>query len=393
MAIYIKPLSSAIALCAITIPFTASADVQWEHTITARVSTLKDPLLKASVISSFTPQRYRFDLRFDMQGVAQSGLGHIAMRPTSDANCLPALPKHPDKFDISSIHRYDDDTVIAYSSMKKEYRTDSFDTVLQKLRFDPWKKLAPRLSKEQPPKLTPAHRARLGAEVRSTLRPFLKPVLRTYFRPLPNQRTFDGITGRGYRMTWLMNAGGMKPAQAQWMEIAFEWWLAPQLPGDEDVRGIRKMYVDKMNALPYAWPTASMWLNESLPVLWQCMPQELLQAWETVRPADGSFSGMPLRCYITIKPPSMVRAAAGDLRIEMALTKRSTEALPAALFDAPAGYEKKPFVAPWDELEKAMKQHLPPAIKSHTADAGLTWQAWRECTRQAQSALPALRLF
>lgn len=182
-----------------------------------------------------------------------------------------------------------------------------------------------------------------------------------------------------------MNAGGFKHVDAQWMKVSYEWWLADPMPGDDAVASVQKLGLDKYHNLGFSFPTASLWLNELIPVLWACAPDETHQAFATVLPPDGSFTGTPVAMYASVNLPPMARAMSGDMHIEMLLTKRDTSALPANLFDASADYTKKPFIAPWDELQKALKGKfkLPTSLAM-----GMSWQAWRECSRKMKTISP-----
>lgn len=376
-------MKRSLLLCSIALLScaTARADVTWEHTLSVRMGQSHQPLAQGHFKNSITAQNYRYDMRIDLKGFAPASFG--AMTAAAPGSSAPACkPTAPDKLDITSIHRLGDDTVLTFSSMEKVCYTDTLGDLMRKMRLDPWKKLAPRLSTEPAPSLTQAQRDRLGAEVRSATRPFLKKVMCTYFRPLPNKRTFDGLEGRGYRMTWLLNAGGMH--HEQWMRVAFEWWLANPQPGDEAIDQYKKATLEKRAALNLSWPTTSFWLNEMLPVWWACAPQELHQALATVRPPDGSFTGTPLRFHMTVEPPALYgMMMGGAVRIDLELTKRSNDTIPATMFEAPADYPKKPFKSPWEELEKLFKGHLPPNVFTASRDLGMTWEAWDETMKAA----------
>ena len=185
-----------------------------------------------------------------------------------------------------------------------------------------------RVSRKNPfEPLTQRQRNRLGAEVRSTYRPFIKDNFKAYFRPLTARRNFNGMNARGYRMAWLLNTGDKEnPA---WARVKTEWWIADSQEGDELVRTFTDRSRDFVREM--GGPTQSMWLNEFYPVMYQMLPQEIHQSVETFMPRMGQpntgFSGTPLRIYLTVVPPPLFRSQ-GELRADVELISRSTAPLP-----------------------------------------------------------------
>lgn len=255
------------------------------------------------------------------------------------------------------IQDFEADRLISSASPTQQYVTEPLKATARRLRFDPWKKRAPRLSEEAPLEFTPAQRARLGAEVRAAYTPYLKKHLKMYMRELPNTRTFNGIEGRGYRLSLLVNIGsGQRP---QWSRVNWEWWLASELPGDAEIRNYQKSTRRFLRDL--GGPSASMWLNELYPVVWQMLPQELHQAAATMVPPIGStregFGGTPLRVYMTAVPPALQRAMlGGDVRVEFALLSRDTNGLSARVFEAPAGFKRVPLAPFFEQMEQMQNE-------------------------------------
>ena len=231
------------------------------------------------------------------------------------------------------------------------------------------------------PTLTPAQRKRLGREVRASLRPILKSVIKTYFRPIKESRTFtiagEKIEARGYRMTVLLNAGGYY-SDEEWVRTAFEWWLAPEMEGDAVARRfLGKIVVDQRER---GGVTTSMWMNETLPLIWASMPQAFHASLATLLPQtlngdaaeDGSTPvmgvGTPVYAAVTMKQsvPQYGRCPGcgtnhiledesekwESIRLELQLQNRSTRELAPAVFNAPPEYAKEslePILKEWDE--------------------------------------------
>jgi hypothetical protein len=344
------------ASCAIAcVSSSARADVGWEHTATVRVSTIKEPVAKLKIYNHWTPQRHRLLLKYAVH--AMPG----CVRPPTGMSTFPTLtpggvtmmsqPSSRNSGGVALIQRLDDDRIVAYETQTRSYVSEAFRPLLEKLRFDPWKKLAPELSGKPVPELSPEQRMRLGAEIRAASAPFLKRVSRTYFRELPTTHTLKvaenvitTVDCRGYRLTWLINTGGVGNGQEQWTRISYEWWLASDLEGDEVVRQFRAAWLNSMKNV--AWPSTSMWINEFRPVLMYALPEAFLRAIETIIPPEPSpragFGGPPLRVYVTVVPPPLQRSQMGDVRAEIALTRHEWSPVPDQVFEAPEGYKHVP---------------------------------------------------
>lgn len=382
----------------------AQADVSLEHSVTVRVTKFKQPLVKLKMFTNWTEQRNRVLVKYDLNGLAQTGakIGELVEQfdaLTDDAagdaakDATKKTPKSSPLFGgVGFVQRLDDDHLLAYSSQTHSYINEAMKPLLEKLRFDPWKKLAPKLSKEAPPDLTPEQRQRLGAEVRAATSPLLRKVLHMYFRPLPNTRTFDGIEAHGYRLTMLFNAGGIQPKQQQWMRSNMEFWMASDLPGDETIRAFQKTSQDP--ARRALFKSSSMWVNEFWPVVWQTMPEELIQAVETLVPPAQSpragFGGTLVRLYYTTVLPPLQRASTGDVREEIALTRRSTDTITESVFEAPAGYKQVKLDPYLNKYKDLIKGKIPgmSTFADFNESMGFSWQAWHEYTKALRSQMP-----
>ena len=324
---------------------------------------------------------------------------------------------------LGFVQNLDDDKLTAYSSEAGdhgEYFVENRKALLKRLRFDPWKKLAPELSEEQVPTLTPAQRKRLGREVRATLRPLLKTVIKTYFRPIKESRTFtvagEKIEARGYRMTVLLNAGGYS-GEEEWVRTSLEWWLAPEMKGD----GVARSFLGKMirDYRELGGPTTSMWMNETLPLMWASMPQAFHASLATLLPqaaedaAKGStpfaVGGTPIYVALTMKQskPQYGRCPeCGDyhiplqggekwesIRLELQLQNRSTRSLAPAVFIAPPEYKKEslePFLKEWDESVELMqsvydRETLLSKAPEHEVPPRYSWRALKDYTAKVRA--------
>ena len=354
---------------------TAHADVSWEHSASVRAGNAKQPVLRFKLYNNWSGHRHRLLLKY----VASAGLPQIPLpggpfpmttfaageslpQPTSGAAPGSGSPGGTHTGGVAFIQRLDDDRILAYATATRTYMSEPLRPLLAKLRFDPWGKLAPELSKQPPPPLTPEQRKRLGAEVRAVYKPVMRNFWRGYFRPLQEKRTFKGIPGRGYRMTFLMNVGGMRKKDEEWARINYEWWLADTQTGDEPIWQFLQAARDIRN--DPAYKSTSMWLNETPAVWWQMLPEELHQAVETFLPqastAHAEFGGTPLYMAATITPPPLQRAAMGEVRMELQLLSRNTGKLAATVFDAPASYEHMPLEPFFKKFDEMKKQGLPP---------------------------------
>lgn len=256
---------------------------------------------------------------------------------------------------LALVQRADDDRLVSYDSQSRRFVSEPRRALLQRLRFDPWKTLAPQLSREAPPTFTPEQRARLVEEMRAILSPIQRRVQKIYFRALTKTRTFQGIEGRGYRVTQLNNVGGFGKGQSQWMRSSFEWWVAGTREGDEAIRQFREASQENLRGIVF--PTTSMWLNEYISLA--SLPAE--PAWRRamrtfMAPDDapaGTLGATPLHIAVTVEMPPLQRATVGDIRFEMALTRRDTGELAGTVFDAPSDYKQlktEPYLKKLDPL-------------------------------------------
>ncbi len=408
----------ASGLCALALPGVARADLTWEHRLSVRLGSSE----KAKPIASVTLRtqwqgtsedpnvaaRMRLLLRasakdFDKLPPLPFGLpggrspGEEPVYPWADAwanNVLPGgslslralLPEAPllalagrqvsqaasaqaagarakrkpaEPVEAALVTDLASDRFVAYLSSQRTSLGGPLRPTLKRVRFDPWKKLAPALSQQAPEELTRSQRARLGAEVRSVYRPFLKNELKLYFRALDQTRTINGQQARGYRLAMLVNtggSGGSSGSPPEWAQVRAEMWLAPEQEGDALIRSFNRQSRDMRKAL--GGDSASMWLNELYPVLWQMMPQEILQAAETIAPPEGApnefFGGTPVLVHLTFTPPPVQRMAIGETRIDLSLVSRSTQAIAPAAFEVPAGYKAEPLEPLLKKYEKSI---------------------------------------
>lgn len=366
----------------------AHADLTWEHSGSVSISSMKQPVFKFKLFTNLTPQRSRFMFKYDatsLSGVMPGGMpkGLPGSYPTSgdamtistlvapapsNAQVKPGLEGNHLVGSVVLVQRFDDGKFIGYTSLSKQYVNESIKDMMTKYRFDPWKSMAPKLSNNEPPGLTTEQRMRLGAEVRAVIAPFLGRMLKTYFRPLPEKRTFNGVEGQGYRLTMLMNGGNPMQGENDWGRLSAEWWVAGTLPGDEVVAQMREAAIKIMGRDPKS--STSMWLNEMPQVAWAMMPEEFHQALYTLTPRPDApvdsdefkRAYMPLHMAMTITPPPSMRAKTGGkdetLRMEMNLVRRGEEVLPDRIWDAPADYKRVPLEDIMKDLEK-MRPPMP----------------------------------
>ena len=374
-------LASATAL-PLMFARTARADVSWEHRLSVRGGVGKSATaVSATIVNNWSEDKHRYALRVrpsDLEKMPPVPMGmgsamalqSFAPAPMGTGGPLSALsaglwqqaareavkqngartPRPEAAIEVGLIDDRAENLFTAYSSPNRKYVQEPLMATLKRLRFDPWKKVAPRLSQEEPEALTPRQRARLGAEIRSVTRPFLREEFRAYFRPLTRERTVACFEARGYRATFSFNTGSKKaPA---WAQVKAEWWMAPEQEGDEIVRSFNKRGQQLMREV--GGPTASMWLNELRSVLWQSLPQELHQSVATILPPEGApnemFGGTPLLMHLTIVPPPLVRLRSGEMRAELKLVSRSAEAVAPETFAVPSNFSREP-------LEPFLKQY------------------------------------
>jgi hypothetical protein len=275
----------------------AHADLSWEHTGSLQFSTQKQPVMRLKMYNHWTAQRHRLLFKYsvhDLTGLNKIGnempsMGFPMLQPNThqqnadkslqallSAQRTPSLwnlamsvlrpalapkamtPNAPAPKKIQNygalgfIQSIDNDRLIAYDSQTAHYISEPRFATLKRLRFDPWKKLDPRLSRETPPAFTTEQRARLMDELRALVSPLSQKMQKLYFRPLNEARTIRGIPGRGYRMTQLNNVGGLGKNQAQWMRTTFEWWVASSVAGDDTIRAYREAARAQLGGM--AWP-------------------------------------------------------------------------------------------------------------------------------------------
>jgi hypothetical protein len=238
----------------------------------------------------------------------------------------------------------DNDKFMVFSSEAKTYIEQPYREFLKQIRFDPFSKVAPKLSKEAPPELTKEQRQRLGAEVNVVAKAFLKKNVKVYFHPLPKSRNFkvlDGVATHGYRMTMLFNMA--KPGQpTRWGKVASEWWVADSLPGDDMFRDITGGLFDDIKS--DGGISTSMWINEALPLIWNSLPHEMRDAVQTIMPLppakDAWYKGTLVYLAVTADLRKTKSAHPVISRTEITLKKRSTATIPTHVFLPPAGYQK-----------------------------------------------------
>jgi hypothetical protein len=335
----------------------AQADVSWEHKGTMRVSILPAPLVNFKLYTNYTAERSRILMKYS------SPMMPTIPIPSSAQSQLPPelrISKVTGTGSLALIQRHDTDRLIAWESQTKSYVDEPWSGTYKKMLRDPWSKTDPKLSAQPVPEFTEEQRARLGAEVRAFFSPLTNRVSRTYFRPLDERRTFKGIEGRGYRLTQMINAGGLKKNAAQWMKVSFEWWLAGDLAGDETIRSAQERSMTALRAA--GWPSKSMWQNETGYVMLYMLPEAYMQAIKTLAPGPSlsqpSFGGTPLRMDMTITPPQSagVFSGGGDFRASLELVERHTYPLADTVFEAPTDYKKVDTAPFWKNYERMQEE-------------------------------------
>ncbi len=388
-----KLLPAVIAL-GVVAPIAHAQDspqfLSWEHSLTTRTSDAKHPLAQVKIFNNWTDNKHRVLVKYNVSGLGArtdffGGYSSPFPMPDFDPKRIASkLSYHNGSLGI--VQDLKADKLIAYSSdagTKGAYLSEDRKALMKRLRYDPWKKLAPELSREKIPDLTPAQRARLGREVYTSMQPMLKRMVKTYFRVLPQRRTFtvgnEKVEARGYRLTIRMNAGGYY-SSAQWVRTSFEWWLTPEVPGDI----IARQFLGKQIAeyVEMGGPTTSMWMNETLPLMWASMPPDFHQALSTILPqtfngtliSEGNalpvIGGTPVYAAATvlqtknevtykkcprcgqphIEVPGKPKEHA--VRLELKLNNRHTDKLADTVFEAPKAYEKEsmePMLKSWEE--------------------------------------------
>lgn len=335
----------------------ARADLTWEHIATVQSTMSPKPLLRVKMYNTWAPQRHRVLLNYSFLPAMASKAGEIERNRSGfpgGMSMLMATPK-----DSSGISNFGsigftqdlaDDRVLAYESQSHLMISEPRRALMQRLHFNPWKKLAPELAKENPETLTMAQRVRLQSEMGALVSPLRKRISKTYFRELPGERAYGELVGKGYRLTQLVNVGGMRH-NASWMRISTEWWIAPQNGTDADATNFFAQLQDEQRAM--GGPTSSMWLNEMFALSMIPSDPILRAAWSAMQvPADapaGAFRGTPLLVVSKVTLPPLQRAQTGDITMTLRLAQRNNDTLPASVFATPIGYKKQ-------DIEPALKK-------------------------------------
>ncbi len=311
----------------------AHADLLWEHTATVRTSKSPKSLAQVKMYNTWTPTRHRLLLKYT-----------ASLHQKTSGVPLPTSGQ------LGFVQRLDDDRVLAYDSQTKQFISHPRLNLLQRLRFNPWKSLAPKLANQSPPELTPEQRERLVDEAAAITEPFRRKLVKTYFRELPQTRTFNGVEGRGFRLTQLINEGGSKKNQS-WMRVSMEYYMSSQIAGDSAAEQFNaQVKEDRRRIGPW---TNSMWLNEMIALSQIPTDPNLRRAYALLQvPANapaGAFVGTPLYLSARVTPPALQRAQTGDILMELKLTQRTTTPLSNTIFDAPSGYKRY-------DIEPALKQ-------------------------------------
>ena len=397
-----------------------------------RASSSKQALARLKIYNNWTPGKHRLLVQYNVAGLGAAddfigrNYGTSFAMPNFDTSRLTEKAAYHHGT-LGLVQNLDDDKLTAYSSeagKHGEYFVENRKALMKRLRFDPWKKIAPELSEEEMPTLTAAQRNRLGREVRATLRPALKSVIKTFFRPIKEPRTFtvagEKVEAKGFRMTVMLNAGGYT-SDEEWVRMAFEWWLAPEMDGDAVARRfLGKILLDERER---GGPTTSMWMNETLPLMWASMPQEFHASLATLLPqtlngdaaADGSTPtmgvGTPVYAAVTMKQSKPRDGRCPDcgtnhilrdgpkqwesIRLELQLQNRSTRELAPSVFNAPPEYKKEslePILKEWDESMELIQSiydenTLLSQVPDHAMKPQYSWRALKDYGRKMNALL------
>lgn len=382
------------AAAALSVSTAARADVLWEHAITVSVPGTKGPVARVKMYNAWTETRHRTLFKYALSGAGVSMPDPTEVFSTFAPRQVPVATQS-NFGSLAYITRLDDDRILAYESASKQYIAEPRRALLMKARFDPFVKLAPELSNTAPPTLSLEQRRRYGSEIRAITKPYLDKALKVYFRPLSETRDFAGITGRGYRLTALVNAGAPTSSGAQWARVSIEWYVASNLEGDQTISTFQAASLESIRDIAY--PTTSMWINELYPVLYQTLPKPLLEAVETLVAFQGSgrdgFVGTPLHLTMTVTEPPLARALSGKdsgFNLEVALLNREMRELPATVYGEPTGYKRLPLDPYFKKMKDAEKEAsggmLGLSSLNSGSESGMTWEAWQDYTRALQSA-------
>jgi hypothetical protein len=311
----------------------ARADVAWEHRGSVKIGAA--PVLSFSLRNEWSGQKHRAVFGYDASKV----MGAMGAPAGTQGT----------RGEVTMIERLDSDRLVLSSNLAKNYIDEPYGSLKSRLRLNFWEALGANLNATDVPELTPAQRQRLGQEIRAVVTPLTRKVSRTYFRALPNARVINGLSSRGYRFTSMANIAPDKAA-GEWVTLRAEWWLAEGQTGDEEIRA----FTQSANALKAqgGGPTASMWINEYSPVLWEAAPEEAHQALASLIGApdatNAGFRGTPVQFFVTIAPPpAMQMSMGGAVRVSLELARRDTSGVNTALFEAPTGYSRieiEPFI-------------------------------------------------
>ncbi|HEX9997695.1 MAG TPA: hypothetical protein VGB45_11170 [Abditibacterium sp.] len=300
----------------------ARADVAWEHRGTVKIGN-SSPLVYFLLKNEWSGQKHRAAFTVD------ASKAFNAMAPSNSK---------PVRANVQMIENLADDRLILGSLDSKTFIDEPYKSLKGRLRLNFWEALGSDLSPTEVPQLTRAQRARLGQEIRAVVSPFTRKVMRTYFRALPEKRTINGLVSRGYRFTSMVNVATKKGSQ-EWVRANAEWWLADAQTGDDEIRA----FTQSANQIKIdgGGPTASMWLNEQFPIIWEAAPVEMHQALASLigdsAGANFGYQGTPVQFFLTVSPPPVAQMGiGGDFRFAVELTKRDTANVDTTLFNAPA---------------------------------------------------------
>jgi hypothetical protein len=265
--------------------------------------------------------------------------------------------------ELVQVTDFADDKFLSYVSAQRTYLGGPLRPTLQRVRFEPVEEA----------RAAPVRRAAgnaFGQAARAPGRrsarrvpPVLEGRAQGVLPPAAQTRTINGMEARGFRFVALANSGagfaGYGKKSQEWAQIKAEMWVAPEQEGDAVIRSFNRQASDLKRAI--GGQTASMWANETGPVVWQMMPQEVLQVFETLVPPQGRanefFGGTPLLVHLTLTPPPVQRLAVGEMRVDLTMVSRSTEAIPTEAFTAPANYKPEALEPLLKRYEKALDEY------------------------------------
>ena len=330
----------------------ARADVSWQHSgrISMGTGAKSETLATFDFDNSWSGASHRTLLKYDATMMADEAMSMGA----------PMADDKMSRGELTLIERLDDDRLIVAIPGAESYIDEPYSTLKERMRLDIWEGLDPTLANEEIPELTKEQRERLGREVRASLSPFTRRLTRIFYRELPNRRTIKGLECRGYRFTVLVNTSGTAKG-GDWASLKAEWWLAGQLPGDQEILDFTQR-ANKVKA--EGGPlTQSMWANEYFPVLWEIAPPELHQALRSMIGYEGNsdygFQGTPAQFFVTMqapKKPTTMNKGGETVRFALELKNRSMSSVAPAIFEAPTELKKQP-IEPFLQLMKnAVKQ-------------------------------------